>query len=387
MIVLEYIYKNIIAIVKQSCSMIEKKEIWIFLSHSSEDFNKVRKIRNYLEEKSYRPLMFYLKCLESDEEIYDLITREIDVRTRFILCDSENARCSDWVKKEMDYISNQDPPRSFLRIDLSQSDDIIHRQLDSYVNQMNIYISCTRNHNDLFRKIRLRLNKYDLNVLPDLDSCNSGNNFAQEIEKQINHAANNGYYVFLYSKDIVNSSFVANEFKLADKLGANVLLFTLDEESDKMCSNDCSLGKYRHIDVSKYSNEDKADTITNRILERILPVGGLMTFAENFKSGRLGVKDEEEAIKLEKHLRLMAENSATPAALEYIGKCYEYGLGGETIDFRTAFMYYKEKLNEQSSEELSNHLKELHMKIYGNSSSRIETRTNFLQKLKSIFKK
>ena len=55
--------------------MIEKKEIWIFLSHSSDDFDKVRKIRNYLEEKSYRPLMFYLKCLESDEEIYDLITR------------------------------------------------------------------------------------------------------------------------------------------------------------------------------------------------------------------------------------------------------------------------------------------------------------------------
>ena len=367
--------------------MIEKKEIWIFLSHSSDDFDKVRKIRNYLEEKSYRPLMFYLKCLESDEEIYDLITREIDVRTRFILCDSENARGSDWVKREMDYIANQDPPRSFLRIDLSQSDDIIHRQLDSYVNQMNIYISCTRKHNDLFREMRLRLNKYDLNVLPDLDSRNNGAMFVHEIEKQIGHAANNGYYVFLYSKDIVNSSFVAKEFKLADELGANILLFILDEESDKVCSNDCSLRKYRHIDVSKYSNEDKADAITNRILERILPVGGLMTFAENFRSGRLGVKDEEEAIKLEKHLRLMAENSANPAALEYIGKCYEYGLGGETIDLRTAFMYYKEKLNEQSSEELSNHLKELHMKIYGNSSSSIKTRTNFLQRLKSIFKK
>ena len=97
----------------------------------------------------------------------------------------------------------------------------------------------------------MRLNKYDLNVLPDLDSCYSCNSFAQEIEKQINHAANNGYYVFLYSKDIVNSNFVVYEFQLADKLGANVLLFTLDEESDKMCSNDCSLGKYRHIDVSK----------------------------------------------------------------------------------------------------------------------------------------
>lgn len=367
--------------------MIEKKEIWIFLSHSSDDFDKVRKIRNYLEEKSYRPLMFYLKCLESKEEIINLIKREIDVRTRFILCDSENARNSWWVDQEMKYISSKNPPRSYLRIDLSQSDDVIHRQLDSYVNQMNIYISCTRNHNDLFRKIRLRLNKYDLNVLPDLDSRNNGNNFAQEIEKQISHAANNGYYVFLYSKDIINSSFVAEEFKLADKLGANVLLFTIDEESDKMCSNDCSLGKYLHIDVSEYSNEDIIDAITNRILERILPIGGLMTFAENFRTGRLGVKDEEEAVKIEKHLRLMAENSANPAALEYIGKCYEYGLGGETIDLRTAYMYYKEKLNEQSSEELSKHLKELHIKIYGNSLSSSNKKTSFFQRLKSIFKR
>lgn len=370
--------------------MIEKKEIWIFLSHSSDDFNKVRKIRNYLEEKSYRPLMFYLKCLESEEEIYDLITREIDVRTRFILCDSENARGSDWVKKEMDYISNQDPPRSFLRIDLSQSDDIIHRQLDSYVNQMNIYISCTRNHNDLFRKIRLRLNKYDLNVLPDLDSCDIGNNFAQEIEKQINHAANNGYYVFLYSKDIVNSSFVANEFKLADKLGANVLLFTLDEESDKICSNDCSLGKYRHIDVSKYSNEDKADAITNRILERILPVGGLMTFADNFRTGRLGVKDEEEVKKLYKHLFDMAENSDNPYALQYIGRCYEYGWLGEPIDLHKASEYYSMAIHEPGGpkdETFLKHVRELNEKLYGNSPSSPKTLLSFFQRLKSIFKR
>ena len=113
--------------------MIEKKEIWIFLSHSSDDFDKVRKIRNYLEEKSYRPLMFYLKCLESKEEIINLIKREIDVRTRFILCDSENARNSWWVDQEMKYISSKNPPRSYLRIDLSQSDDVIHSQLDFYL--------------------------------------------------------------------------------------------------------------------------------------------------------------------------------------------------------------------------------------------------------------
>lgn len=370
--------------------MIEKKKIWIFLSHSSEDFDKVRKIRNYLEDKSYRPLMFYLKCLESDEEIYDLITREIDVRTRFILCDSENARGSNWVKKEMDYISNQNPPRSFLRIDLSQSDDVIHRQLDSYVNQMNIYISCTRNHNDLFRKIRLRLNKYDLNVLPDLASCDSSNNFTQEIEKQISHAANNGYYVFLYSNDIINSSFVAEEFKLADKLGANVLLFTLDEESDKMCCNDCSLGKHSHIDVSKYLDEDRADSITNRILERILPVGGLMTFSDNFRTGRLGVKDEEEAKKLNKYLFDMAEKSDNPYALQYLGRCYEYGWLGKPIDLHKASEYYSMAIHEPGGPEdetFLRHVRELNEKLYGNSPSSPEVRTSFFQRLISIFKR
>ena len=373
--------------------MIEKKEIWIFLSHSSEDFNKVRKIRNYLEEKSYRPLMFYLKCLESDEEIYDLITREIDVRTRFILCDSENARCSDWVKKEMDYISNQNPPRSFLRIDLSQSEDVIHRELDSYVNQMNLFISCTRKQYDLFNKIRSRLNKYDLNVLPDIDSFNSGHKFAQEIEQQISHAANNGYFIFLYSKDIINSSFVAQEFKLADKLGANVLLFTIDEESDKMCSNDCSLGKYQHIDVSKYPNEDKADAITDLILQRILPVGGLMTFAENFRTGRLGVKDEEEAKRLYKYFKVlfdMAEKSDNPYALQYMGRCYEYGGLGEPIDLHKAYEYYTMAIHEPGGpkdEIFLKHVRELYEKLYGNYLSSPAPRASIFQRIKSIFKR
>lgn len=370
--------------------MIEKKEIWIFLSHSSEDFNKVRQIRNYLEEKSYRPLMFYLKCLESDEEIYDLITREIDVRTRFILCDSENARGSNWVKREMDYISNQNPPRSFLRIDLSQSDDVIHKQLDSYVNQMNIYISYTRNQNDLFNEIRLRLNKYDLRVLPDFNSINSGVIFEQEIEKQISHAANNVFFVFLYSKDITFSSFVTNEFKLADKMGANVILITLDQESDKMCCNDCSLGKYPHVDVSVFSEEDKVDAIANRILERILPVGGLMTFAENFRTGRLGVKDEKEAEKIYKFLYDMAEKSDNPYALQYIGRCYENGWLGNPIDLHKASVYYSMAIHEPGGpkdETFLIHVRELNEKLYGKSSLNSKTRINFLQRLKSIFKK
>lgn len=76
--------------------MNENNEIWVFLSHSNKDYEKVRQVRNMLEEQSLRPQMFFLHCLNDDDEIDLLIKREIDCRTRFILCDSENARKSHW---------------------------------------------------------------------------------------------------------------------------------------------------------------------------------------------------------------------------------------------------------------------------------------------------
>ena len=173
------------------------KEIWIFLSHSSEDFDKVRLIRNYLEEKSFRPLMFFLKCLESEEEIYDLITREIDVRTRFILCDSENAQNSYWVQKEMDYIRSRGPKRSYQVLNLAKPMETLIEELDTYTNQMNIFISCSRKFGKLYKEVYGRLSKYDLRVLPEFETLNNvGQNYQEAIMQGIRHAANNGYFVF-----------------------------------------------------------------------------------------------------------------------------------------------------------------------------------------------
>lgn len=159
------------------------KEIWIFLSHSSEDFDKVRLIRNYLEEKSFRPLMFYLKCLDSEEEIYDLIKREIDARTRFVLCDSKNAQASEWVKKEMDYIRLQDPPRSYCKIDLAEPEDSIHKQLDSYINQTNIFLSYSRADSHLAKLVYDRLSKYELNTMAVFAMLIPDDNYASTISK------------------------------------------------------------------------------------------------------------------------------------------------------------------------------------------------------------
>lgn len=93
-------------------------EIWVFLSHSHEDYEKVRKIRDLLEDQHMHPLMFFLKCLNDHDEIDSLIKREIDCRTRFILCDSENARKSKWVKGEVEYIKSKDRICETINIDL-----------------------------------------------------------------------------------------------------------------------------------------------------------------------------------------------------------------------------------------------------------------------------
>ena len=39
---------------------------WIFMSHSHQDYDKVRALRNELEKQGHHPLMFFLKCLNDD---------------------------------------------------------------------------------------------------------------------------------------------------------------------------------------------------------------------------------------------------------------------------------------------------------------------------------
>jgi hypothetical protein len=46
---------------------------WIFLSHSHRDLHEVRHVRDALEAKGHQPLLFFLKCLDDDAEIDDLI--------------------------------------------------------------------------------------------------------------------------------------------------------------------------------------------------------------------------------------------------------------------------------------------------------------------------
>ena len=131
-------------------------DIWVFLSHSNKDYELVREVRNKMEEQGMRPLMFFLKCLDDEPEIFDLLKREIDVRPRFILCDSENAQASEWVQKEVEYIKSKN--RQYLTIDLSKPETFAEK-VSEMKRRSKVYIANSRKDDLIAAAIKSVLHK------------------------------------------------------------------------------------------------------------------------------------------------------------------------------------------------------------------------------------
>ena len=74
-------------------------------------------MRNALEDSGFRPILFYFKCMEDEDDFNELLKREIDALRRFILCDSPNAQASKFVQSEVEYICSKN--RMYEIIDLS----------------------------------------------------------------------------------------------------------------------------------------------------------------------------------------------------------------------------------------------------------------------------
>lgn len=102
-------------------SKAQAKKLSIFISYSQKDIEKVRKVRDVLETINCEPILLYLVCLdEKQDELEDLIKREIDARNIFIYCKSKNSERSKWVRKEKDYIEQSKKNRIY-EIDLEES--------------------------------------------------------------------------------------------------------------------------------------------------------------------------------------------------------------------------------------------------------------------------
>lgn len=215
--------------------MADNNEIWVFLSHSNKDYEKVIKVRDLLEKNSFRPLMFFLKCLNDDDEIDDLIKREIDSRGRFILCDSENARSSEWVRREVEYIKSKQ--RVYQIINIEDSEEVIASKILTFKKASNVYVSYS--HADKFvydefaallkNDWNFKINEYEKQVFAGIE-------YSRFLKTKINLALKEGYVIFLVTKNFMASPLCVEELKYAysHRSKGNVVILKSDVDHDSI---------------------------------------------------------------------------------------------------------------------------------------------------------
>jgi len=187
---------------------------WIFLSHSNKDFDKVRDLRNELEARGHHPLLFFLKCLDDDSEIDDLIQREIKARSWFILCDSPNSRSSHWVTKEREIIAGLSTHTS-ATVDL---DDPISKQLSSIselTKRASVFLSYTAVDSQSAKLIEDSLRVDDFGVFSELQKIARGPSWQAELESVINTVVDRGALLVLLSRSSMTSQWQWREIALA----------------------------------------------------------------------------------------------------------------------------------------------------------------------------
>ena len=137
---------------------------YVFISHSHKDIEKVRQIRNEMEAAGFEPLCFFLKCLSDEDEIEDLIKREIDAREWFVFIESPNSLSSSWVRKEREYISSRGG-KQVVKVDLSKETSM-HGVAQRLIRMLRVYIAFSQEDSEFASVLRDRLVEKDYQVLP-----------------------------------------------------------------------------------------------------------------------------------------------------------------------------------------------------------------------------
>lgn len=250
---------------------------WVFVSHSTKDFERVRLVRNALEDSGFRPILFYLKCLENEIEVNDLLKREIDARKRFILCDSPNAQASKFVQSEVDYI--QSKKRMYEIIDLSKI-DLESQDAEKEVLELirpfrvrtNVFLCDANKDYNLAQLVEAHLTLQGFKVTDISIFENQGmyrlfgclEEWTDAIHEAIASTLKNGY--FLYFIGDSESYLVYEELQYAFEFAPNMILpVIVNNQSTK--SIPPSLLDRNMINVSGISSdEEKAKAIVERLI-------------------------------------------------------------------------------------------------------------------------
>ena len=251
---------------------IKEEYSWVFISHSTLDFEIVRLVRNALEKRERRPILFFLKCLSQKEEVSSLLKREIDARHRFILCDSKNARASEYVQEEVDYI--QSKKRMYETIDLSQinlnsptiEQDILNL-IKPFERRTSVFLSYSRDDQFLASQLKKQLNRVGFDVwdadfyFNQMPGVATDPDWSSLIKTSIKETLDDGYFIALLGDRL--GEYSMDEIKFAYEVDPSrvlpVALSTIVHPD--------FLQKYNMLDVSNERTDlDKAKAITEELI-------------------------------------------------------------------------------------------------------------------------
>ena len=314
------------------------REQWVFLSHSNKDFHSVRKLRNFMEEEGQFPLMFFLKCMHDEDELDSLLKREIECRTRFILCDSKNARGSKWVQKEVQVIKALDRIYETINVDNIDSEaGIAQNKIQQLSKRPTLILSFDKEHESLACQMYSRLVKYDFKILLhplyDFDARSEYEcvecNYVDLLDKGF-VVALLGEWIAELNNPITRDLFAAINANSGDNY-PSIRTIVFESRILELIWNDTvikntlskTLYSYCHVGV-QYRVNDAVDGI----LSRMLTPSSMIVYIEEFKDKQDVSRELFEAGRL---TTLLHQNARMDKAgdIASLAKCHEKGWGCE----------------------------------------------------------
>ena len=216
---------------------------YFFISHSHLDIEKVRVIRNVIEETFlYEPILFFLKCISNDNELQDLIYREISERIWFVYCKSENAENSKYVQQERAYLQkliDSGKHINVLEIELDKFEiwdeecyEYLRSQIAYQIKISKVFISYSRETRSLANELYSEFASRGYSVWQDTQLTVGGNWF-NSIQSNIKkNSYKDGIFLLLLTENSLESQYVYTEIRQALDYGAYVMpvLFCEDEK-------------------------------------------------------------------------------------------------------------------------------------------------------------
>jgi hypothetical protein len=207
---------------------------WVFISHSSEDYQSVKIVRNYLEESGFNALIFYLKSLEDPKKrklTQQLIEWEIEKRNIFVFCKSKYSKSSKWVQDEIAYVKSF-PEKIYVEIDIEK---LLYEKctqlskLDRLMKRATLFFSYSYKDKEFVIKIYEYLKSEGFKIWIDSQDIRLGDNWIEEINKGFNKAINNGHILYFVSRNSIASEWNKAELNLALASGASILPIIIDD--------------------------------------------------------------------------------------------------------------------------------------------------------------